>query len=87
MIPPLLASILRDFCHVEWYEMTELKEFALEGQSRFDVALFRRELVECILSYPAIPLVEINGLTGNEFATQDEARQWLVAIQQGLFET
>ena len=87
MIPPLLASILRDFCHVEWYEMTELKALALEGDARFDVALFRRELVDCILSHPAIPVVQINSLTGNEFETQDEARQWLVGIQQGLFRT
>ena len=85
MVPSLLALILRDFCHVEWYEVKELKAAVDSGVAKFDIKLFRQELAECILCYPAIPIAEINSLTGNEFQTQDEVRQWLAGIRQSVF--
>lgn len=85
MVPSLLACILRDFCHVEWYELKELRAVANNDAAKFDVGLFRLELSECIMSYPAIPMDEINGLTDNEFQTQDEVHQWLDSIRQSVF--
>jgi len=85
MIPSLLARILQDFCHVEWFEVQELRALVAIGNAKFDVELFRSELAECIMKYPAIPVVEINGLSGNEFETQEEARRWLAEIRQGVF--
>ncbi len=84
-IPSSLAGIIRDFFHVEWFELKELRALVSNGAARFDVELFRRELSECIMSYPAIPVVEINGLSGNEFETQEEVRRWLAEIRQGVF--
>lgn len=85
MVPALLARILRDFCHIEWYEVKELRTLVASGSARFDVGLFRRELAECIMSHPAIPVVAINLLTGNDFGTQEEARRWLAEIRREVF--
>lgn len=85
MIPSLLARVLHDFCHVEWFEVEGLRVLVASGAAKFDVELFRRELAECIMSYPAIPVAEINGLSGNEFETQGDARRWLAEIRQRVF--
>lgn len=85
MVSSLLAHILRDFCHVEWYEVEELKAAVNSGSVKFDVELFRLELADCIMNYPAIPTDEINRLTGNEFQTQEEVRQWLDGIWRSVF--
>jgi hypothetical protein len=34
---------------------------------------------------PEIPLVEINGPSGNEFRAAADARRWLAQIQQSVF--
>ncbi|GLQ87858.1 hypothetical protein [Dyella flagellata] len=86
LVPSLMTRILRDFCHVEWYEVKELRVLIASGDAKFDVELFKKELAECIMSYPAIPVVEINRLSGNEFRTQDEARRWLTEIRRDVLE-
>ncbi len=84
--PPLLRLILRTFCHVEWYEVHELAAIAKSPDVDFDVAQFKRELMQAMES-PRISVEEIHKLTSEEFETEDEARQWLKSVYDKVFGT
>ncbi len=85
-IPEPLRIVLKDFCHVEWYEVDELAEAIKSGDLKLDVTVFEKQLNELLLDH-SIPVDDINELTGNEFESQSEVKQWLSDIKMQTFST
>ncbi|WP_447585016.1 hypothetical protein [Pseudoxanthomonas mexicana] len=83
-LPEPLRVVLRDFCHVEWYEIDELAQLVESGGAKFDVAALEKQIEELLLS-GSPPLCEINMLTANEFESGDELRTWLLEIRRRVF--
>lgn len=83
-IPEPLNVVLKDFCHVEWYEVDELAESITVGGVRFDVDAFKVQIAELLRS-ESMPIEEINALTGNEFESDDEVKAWLSEIHEKVF--
>lgn len=80
-----LRTILRDFCHVEWYEIEELAELVRSGDAKFDVAALEEQFRNLLLSVDP-PLDEINSLTANEFESIDELKVWMLSIIRRIFD-
>lgn len=83
-IPEPMQTVLRDYCHVEWYEVDELAADLKNKHQTFDVEPLQAQLQE-IISAKEIPFVEINSLTSNEFCSAEEARIWLQEIYRRVF--
>lgn len=83
-IPEPMQSVLRDYCHVEWYEVDELAADVKNQRRTFDVEVLRAQLLAAI-SAKEIPFVEINNLTSNEFGSAEEGRIWLGDIYRRVF--
>ena len=43
-LPEPLRVVLRDFCHVEWYEIDELAQLVESGGAKFDVAALEKQI-------------------------------------------
>lgn len=76
-----LAEITQSYCHVEWFELTELAEEILHRRRPFDIDALRKQMAQ-IIEADQIPYRAINDITGNKFNTEEETRQWL----RGVFE-
>lgn len=83
-LPEPLRSILRDYCHVEWFELDELAEDVRTARQKFDADSFRKQLLELISGKSQIAC-ELNILTANEFESDDQARAWLLLILSKVF--
>lgn len=83
-LPDLLRMVLRDFCFVEWYEVSELAALVKTGQVKFDADLLERQLTEAIEIHE-FPLGEVNELTGEEFKSSDDARSWMKEVRTQVF--
>ena len=81
-----LALILRDFCHVEWFEIEDLKNAINGGAPGFkiDTGLLKNQFDQ-LLSEDEVPFEEINSLTLNEFESTSEAKDWLLKIYKKVF--
>jgi hypothetical protein len=79
-----IGRVLKDFCHVEWYEVNELAALVDSGAAKFDVNELRRQF-ELALTRPNGIAIPINKLTANEFESDDEARVWLEDIYRRVF--
>ncbi|MFB0827798.1 hypothetical protein ACEU07_21200 [Chromobacterium violaceum] len=79
-----LRSVLRDYCHVEWYEVIELAEDVKNNRQKFDTAALRFQWQQAIDDDVCDYLV-LNKLTGNEFETDEEARLWLKVVYSQVF--
>jgi hypothetical protein len=79
-----LKSVLRDYCHVEWYEVAELATDVKTGRQRFDVEALKAQLHKAITD-DVCDYLQLNKLTGNEFETDEDARSWLRGIYSEVF--
>jgi NTP pyrophosphatase (non-canonical NTP hydrolase) len=79
-----LSRILKDFCHVEWYEVNELSELVNSGSAKFDIHALREQF-EDLLANPAGIASQINEISANEFESDEEARNWLAEIYRRVF--
>ena len=79
-----IARILKDFCHVEWYEVDELAALVSGGTAKFDVNALRQQF-ETLMLRPNGIAVPINKLTANEFESDGEARAWLEDVYRKVF--
>ena len=79
-----IGRVLKDFCHVEWYEVNELAALVDSGAAKFDVNALRQQF-ESLLSQPNGIAIQINKLTANEFDSDEEARVWLEDIYRKVF--
>jgi hypothetical protein len=85
MFPEPMSRVLRDFCHVEWYEVAELAEIVRSGAAKFDVAALKSQ-IEATLANSVGIADPINKLTANEFESDVEARAWLEDVYQAVFQ-
>lgn len=83
-LPQPIRDILRDYCHVEWYEVSELAEDIKNQNQKFSAAALKHQFEQLINSSNDISPT-INKITGNEFETDDEARIWLEDIYRIIF--
>lgn len=79
-----IKTIFFHYCHVECYEVSRLQH-DMNGYSwRLDVSLFRDQLQEMIKA-PEEYVAGVNELTGNEFETGVELKEWLINIWNQIF--
>jgi len=83
-LPEPIKSVLRDYCHVEWYEVNELANDVRDKRQRFDVKKLREQFESLIASSDGC-VTEINQLTLNEFQSKDDVREWLKEIYKLVF--
>lgn len=88
-VPDALASILRDFCHVEWSELDDLKASVerpglTPAQQRL-AGDFERQLADAI-DQAFITPVQYEGLTADECKTTQEVVARLKGIMKAVFE-
>jgi len=79
-----IRSVLRDYCHVEWYELDELVDDVLAQRKKFSVHDLKKQF-ENIISGSAPCAIQINSLTANEFESEGEAKKWLSEIYNHIF--
>ena len=84
-LPQLIKEILRNYCHVEWWEVDELVCDVGSGCQKFDVSALKSQF-EMLIKSDACIYETINKLTANEFETDEEAKVWLDAIYRKVFE-
>ena len=84
-LPQPIKEILRNYCHVEWWEVDELVYDVRSGCQKFDVPALRSQF-ETLIKSDARIYETINKLTANEFKTDEEAKIWLDAIYRKVFE-
>ena len=76
--------VLKDFCHVEWYDIAALAKLIQSGGAKFDSNLLQHQF-ESLLSTPFKITSPINELTANEFESEEETRKWLQEIYKKAF--
>ena len=64
--PEPIKSVLRDYCHVEWYEVDELADEVQAGCQKFDVEKLKLQF-EALVNSGDDYSHKINQLTSNEF--------------------
>lgn len=79
-----LKSVLRDYFHVEWFELSELTSDIKTGERKFDVSVLRRRFLDVMSDFVGFSSVA-NELTGNEFESDEEALFWLKNIFLEIF--
>lgn len=84
-LPQPIREVLRNYCHVEWWEVDELVDDVNNGRQKFDVTALKFQFDELIKSDEGI-YKAINKLTANEFETDEEVKVWLTAIYCRVFE-
>lgn len=80
-----LKTILRDFCHVEWFEIDELARIIKNGDTAFNASLLQKQMHQLVQASD-IPLDKLNRVTANEFDSVVEAKKWLSEIFARIFE-
>ncbi|MFZ6642588.1 hypothetical protein ACO0LL_22890 [Undibacterium sp. TC4M20W] len=83
-LPEPIKSILRDYCHIEWFEIDELADEVRNGSKKFDVKELKSQF-ESMISTTADITQLVNFLTFNEFESMDEVRVWLDDIYKLVF--
>lgn len=83
-LPDPLKRALRNFCHVEWVEVRELRDLIKVGRIGYDVKLLEDQMDHYVESGD-LPVEEINKLTSNEFESPEEAAEWLTKIRNVVF--
>lgn len=83
-LPEPIKSILRDYCHVEWFEINELADDVRNGNRIFDVVKLKEQF-ESMMSTTDDVTQLVNSLTLNEFISMDEVHAWLNEIYSVAF--
>jgi hypothetical protein len=83
-LPEPIKSVLRDYCHVEWYEVDELAVDIQTECQKFDVKKLKEQFESLITSSQGYSL-QINQLTSNEFESEEEVKIWLREIYKTVF--
>jgi hypothetical protein len=83
-LPEPIKSVLRDYCHVEWYEVDELAGDVQSECQKFDVTKLKEQFESLIASSEDYSL-QINQLTSNEFESEDDVKIWLRDIYKIIF--
>ncbi|MDI4635815.1 hypothetical protein J7U46_22305 [Pelomonas sp. V22] len=82
--PETLLRVLRDYLHVEWYELDELKADVKPDEWMRRNASFKAELQNSL--HGPFPFVSaVNAETGHEFQSEAELVTWLKDLRQSLY--
>lgn len=81
-----LRTVLRDFRHVEWYEVDELAQWVQGGTASFNLVALDEQLAELLAASAELPVGEIDDPTANEFESADEAKVWLSSVPALVFQ-
>ena len=79
-----IQSVLRNYCHVEWYEVSELADDLKAGRHKLDSNLMRSQFVD-LINLEAGQAKLVNNITANEFDSDIQAREWLAEIFREIF--
>jgi hypothetical protein len=83
-IPEPLRTVLRDYLHVEWYELQELAADVQKPNWNQRVGPFKFQLREAILE--RTPSVQaIHALTRQEFESKAQLVEWLKKVWASLY--
>lgn len=80
-VPEPMRTVLRDYLHVEWYELDEL---ALDLRRMEWNDRFKAQLREAIVN-DTLQTNLVEALTGQEFRNQSELKQWLIEIWTRIY--
>jgi hypothetical protein len=83
-LPEPFQSVLRDYCHVEWFEVDELAQDVRSGNAEFDVVELKKQF-ESMMDATVDVTQLVNSLSLNEFESMDEVRPWLTDIYRKVF--
>ncbi|KQV40170.1 hypothetical protein [Massilia sp. Root335] len=83
-LPEPIRSVLRDYCHVEWFEIAELADEVLNQRQQFDTALLKSQL-ESFIKSPNGLRDAVNKLTLNELTSDEEVQLWGKEIYELVF--
>jgi hypothetical protein len=84
-IPEPLRTVLRDYLHVEWYEIDELAIDVKSSEWVRKVGPFKSQLRDAILV--RTPSVEaVHAITSQEFENQDQLVNWLREVWASLYD-
>lgn len=79
-----LSTILRDYCHVEWWEIEELSNDIYKDDWKDLVPVIKKQFIEAINS-SELDIRQLEILTGNDFDSHQEAADWLKEIYNVVF--
>jgi hypothetical protein len=85
-IPEPFRSVLRDYLHVEWYELDDLRVEITQEKWVDRLGLFREQLHDAAFGQPP-SIKAIFELTGQEFKDEAELIEWLRSLWTSLYET
>jgi hypothetical protein len=83
-IPEPLRQVLRDYLHVEWYELNELISDIQSPKWNVSLDDFKMQL-RCAIVQEDLSIEAIRQLTGHEFTRQTELTNWLSVLWSTLF--
>ena len=75
-----IKSFFHLYCHVEDYGIYELHKAVKAPTWTVDIFTIKKQIIE-ILENPAEYMESIHKLTGNEFDTHKELKEWLITIK------
>jgi len=84
-IPNPLRQVLRDYLHVEWYELSELALDATKPEWIKRLGGFKMQLRDAIL-LQNITTEAVYKLTGQEFEDQTALNAWLSELWSAIYE-
>ena len=83
-IPEPLRTVMRDYLHVEWYELHEFAADVKAADCEKKFGSFKLQLRAAILT--GTPSIEtVYALTGQEFESQDQLVTWLKEVWTSLY--
>ncbi|WP_426336028.1 hypothetical protein ACN9MY_20055 [Pseudoduganella sp. R-31] len=83
-LPEPIRSVLRDYCHVEWFEVDELADDVKDGSKKFDIVELKKQFESLLSSQDDVTRL-VNSLTFNEFESLEEVHAWLNDIYRVVF--
>jgi len=83
-VPNPLGQVLRDYLHVEWYELNDLIAEVQSPHWGVGVDSFKQQLQSAI-TQGNLSVESVRRLTGQEFHSQRELTAWLMELWSALF--
>ncbi|MDC8013733.1 hypothetical protein [Tahibacter soli] len=80
-----LKRVMRDFLHVEWCCVDDLRDKIRSSELGLDIDALRKQFLQ-LISNDEVPLQDINDLTANEFEDAGEVKKWAEGIYRRVFD-
>jgi hypothetical protein len=83
-VPNPLGQVLRDYLHVEWYELDDLVAELKNPHWGVSADHLKQQLKNAIMQ-ENLPIEGVHQLTGQDFESQTELTAWLSELWSALF--